>query len=142
MAVLQHLYLLTEFLLDQLNHLLMERTGIAHRCALLDARGEGNDLCPTVNEQLGLEQYALAGAAATIRKANEFQFAIQVGKRATLVANGHEISSARTIVLGLHAANNTYFHHRICLVVTLECKGTKNLPHRADMGDTFGIYYD
>lgn len=94
MAVLQHLYLLTEFLLDQLNHLLMERTGIAHRCAFFDARGESNDLCPTVNEQL---------------------------------------------VLCLHTTDNTYFHYRICLVVTLECKGTKNPPYPGDMEDFFVI---
>lgn len=105
--------MLAKLLPDQLNHLLVEWTGIAHRRTLLDARGKGDNLCATVNEQLGFEQHPLAGTTAAVRKANEFQVALHVGKRAALASDSHKVSSSRTIVLGLHTADNAYFCHNL-----------------------------
>lgn len=110
MAIFQYPDLFSELLPDHLNHLFVERTGITHRRTLFDAGCKGYDLCPALYQQLGFQQHTFARATAAVGEANEFQLAIQVSKRTSFVSNGHKISCARTIVLGLHATDNAYFH--------------------------------
>ena len=99
-----------QILLHRVDHLFCKRTGIADGRPLGDARREGNGVGAAVHHFPRPGHGPFARTAAAIDEADDFDVFIDAGKSAFFIGDGFKIPCAGALILGLHTANNAYFH--------------------------------
>lgn len=96
--------------LDQILHSFGKRTGIPDRRALLDTGGERNGISTQFNQFAGAQNRLFAWAAAAVDKTDDLDVVLSL-EGTGMLPDRLKIRDARALILRLHTANNSNFHH-------------------------------